>query len=163
MNTVEMRRVKDDDIPVLEKIRMAAFAPIFASFRKILGDSLYDIVQAHEDNAQSEFLVFLSASELPWELYVAEIAGETVGFVALKLDRERLVGEIGLNAVHPDQAGRGIATAMYRFALSRMKAAGMSAATVSTGADENHAPARRAYQKVGFEKRIPIVWMCREL
>lgn len=35
------------------------------------------------------------------------------------------VGEIGLDAVNPNQAGLGTSTAMYRFALSRMKETGM--------------------------------------
>jgi hypothetical protein len=39
----------------------------------------------------------------------------------------------------------------------------MLAATVATGGDASHAPARRAYQKAGFEAQIPSVWMCRRL
>lgn len=52
---------------------------------------------------------------------------------------------------------------MYRFALDRMKAAGMRVATVSTGGDPSHAPARQAYRKAGFLAEIPSVWMCRAL
>jgi hypothetical protein len=52
---------------------------------------------------------------------------------------------------------------MYAFALSRMREVGMRAATVSTGADASHAPARRAYEKAGFAAHIPSVWMCRPL
>ena len=42
-------------------------------------------------------------------------------------------------------------------------AAGMRAATVSTGGDDSHAAARRAYEKAGFSARIPSVWLCRTL
>ena len=31
---------------------------------------------------------------------------------AIRLDQERRVGEVGLNAVHPDQAGQGIGTGL---------------------------------------------------
>jgi hypothetical protein len=39
----------------------------------------------------------------------------------------------------------------------------MQAATVSTGGDPSHAPARRAYEKAGFSAQIPSVWFCRTL
>ena len=99
----------------------------------------------------------------PWEVYVAEVAGEVVGFVSVQLNRDTGVGEIGLNAVDPAHAGRGVGTEMYDFAVTRMKEAGMTVATVGTGGDPSHAPARRAYQKAGFGVEIPSVWMYRKL
>lgn len=155
-----MRPAKANDLPDLQAIREAAFAPVFASFRTMLGDALYEIVQAREDQAQPELLASLLDPDSSWEVHIAEVAG---AIVAIQLDRGTRVGEIGLNAVHPDQAGRGIGTAMYEFALSRMKEAGMQAATVATGADASHAPARQAYRKAGFDAQIPSVWMCRRL
>jgi ribosomal protein S18 acetylase RimI-like enzyme len=94
---------------------------------------------------------------------VAESGDEVVGFVAIRVDRETHVGEIGLNAVDPAHAGKGIGTAMYELAVARMKEAGMKVATVATGGDPSHAPARRAYRKAGFDVDIPSVWMCRKL
>lgn len=158
-----IRLARVDDLPVLQEIRQAAFAPIFASFRTMLGDALYEMVQAREEAAQSELLTSLLAPASPWEVHVAEVAGAVVGFVAIQMNQETQVGEIGLNAVHPNHAGQGVGTAMYEFALSRMREADMRAATVATGADESHAPARRAYQKAGFAAQIPSVWMCRRL
>jgi ribosomal protein S18 acetylase RimI-like enzyme len=160
---VMMRPVRADDPPHLERVRQAAFAPVFASFRAILGDDLYDLAQAREDAAQGTLLVALLTPESGWEVYVAEVAGTVVGFVALQLNHETHVGEIGLNAVHPDHAGKGVGTAMYNFAVARMKAAGMRVATVATGGDPSHAPARRAYEKAGFTVHIPSVWLCRKL
>ena len=144
-------------------VRQAAFAPVFASFRSILGDDIYALAQAREDEAQGELLVSLLAPESGWEVYAAEMAGTVVGFVAIQLNHETHVGEIGLNAVHPDHAGKGIGTAMYDFAIARMKEAGMRVATVATGGDPSHAPARRAYEKAGFTVHIPSVWLCRKL
>jgi ribosomal protein S18 acetylase RimI-like enzyme len=160
---VVMRPVRADDQPHLESVRRAAFAPVFASFRSILGDDIYELAQAREDERQGELLVALLVPESAWEVYAAEIAGTVVGFVAIQLNQETHVGEIGLNAVHPDHAGQGVGTAMYNFALARMKEAGMRVATVATGGDPSHAPARRAYEKAGFTVHIPSVWLCRKL
>ena len=60
------------------------------------------------------------------------------------------MGEIYMVAVDPDHQRRGIAMALIEFALDRMKDAGMTVAMVETGGDPGHAPARAAYEKMGF-------------
>jgi GNAT superfamily N-acetyltransferase len=54
-------------------------------------------------------------------------------------------------AVDPEFQGRGIGGALVEFAVAWMKEAGMSIAMIETGADPGHAPARRTYEKAGFE------------
>lgn len=158
-----MRPVRPDDQPILEDIRKAAFAPVFESFRSILGEEIYALAQAREDEGQSAYLESLFASSSGWDVYVAELDDAVVGFVSIQVKQETRIGEIGLNAVHPDYAGKGIGTRMYEFAIAKMKEADMQVATVSTGGDPSHAPARRAYEKAGFTAQIPSVWMCRKI
>ncbi len=160
---LRFRLAQPDDVARLEAIRRAAFAPVFASFRSLLGVDVYDLAQRRGDEAQEGMLASLFAPESGWELYVVQSAGVVVGFMAVQLDHTTAVGEIGLNAVDPAHAGAGIGTAMYEFAIARMKEAGMKVATVATGGDPSHAPARRAYRKAGFDREIPSVWMCRKL
>jgi GNAT superfamily N-acetyltransferase len=160
---VLIRSANDSDAAHLEHVRRAAFAPVFASFRAILGEDISQVTQARDDQAQAEYLASLLIPDSGWELYVAEHAGLVVGFVSVQLNRETSIGEIGLNAVHPDWAGAGIGTAMYDAVLERMREAGMRVATVSTGGDSSHAPARRAYQKAGFNVGIPSIWLCQRL
>ena len=162
VSKLEIRRAKADDHPRMDEIREAAFAPIFASFRSLLGDEIYQLAQARGDNAQGDLLASMFAGS-EWELYAAEHDGELVGFMAIKFDHETKVGEIGLNAVDPRHARQGFGTTMYEFANARMKDMGMKVATVSTGGDPSHAAARRAYQKAGFDVFIPSVWMCCKL
>ena len=118
---------------------------------------------ARDDAAQGDLLSSMLIPESIWEVYVAVLGDEPVGFAAVRLSPETCVGELGLNAVAPSHAGRGIGSALYEFALERMKEAGMKVATVGTGGDPSHAPARSAYRKVGFSVGIPSVWMCRKL
>ena len=77
-----MRPVKADDIPRLQEILQAAFAPVFASFRSILGDEIYELAQAREDEGQGALLFSLLEPESGWEVHVAELAGTVVGFVS---------------------------------------------------------------------------------
>jgi GNAT superfamily N-acetyltransferase len=90
---------------------------------------------------------------------VAIVHGGIVGFVSFSLNEATRTGEIGLNAVHPDHAGQGIGTAMYEFVMERMKRSGMAVATVGTGGDPGHLPARRAYEKAGFGPAVPSLYL----
>ena len=147
----------------LQVVRKAAFAPVFASFRSILGKEISDVTQARDDEEQAAYLTTLCEQESPWNLYVAELRSSIVGFVSVRIDQATSTGEIGLNAVHPSHSGRGIGTAMYEFAKGRMRESGIKVATVSTGGDPSHAPARPAYEKAGFRVGIPSVWLCCQL
>jgi GNAT superfamily N-acetyltransferase len=159
----EFRLARPEDQDALQVIRRAAFASVFASFRSLLGDEIYDLAQRRGDEAQEDLLTSLMTPSVNKALYVVHLGDAIVGFVAVLFDHETHVGEIGLNAVDPAYAGQGIGTEMYQFALTLMKQAGMKVATASTGGDPSHAPARRAYQKAGFDAVIPSVWMCRKI
>lgn len=163
MRAIDFLPARPEDAPCLQAIRRAAFAPVFASFRAILGEEIYELAQRRDDEAQDGLLSSLLAPDSGWTVYAARSGDEVVGFVAVRLDRVTHVGEIGLNAVAPAHAGKGVGTAMYEFAAAHMKQAGMKVATVGTGGDPSHAPARRAYVKAGFDIEIPSVWMYRKL
>ena len=63
MNTVSskviIRAANAADATRLEEVRRVAFAPVFASFRSILGDDIYNLAQAREDEAQAGYLASL--------------------------------------------------------------------------------------------------------
>ena len=160
---INIRDSKESDLPVLEDIRQKAFTPIFDSFRSILGDQIYSLAQEPEDNLQSKLLNDMFLPESLWRIFVAELSGEIVGFVSIRMNIDSKVGEIGLNAVNPDHSGQGIGTEMFNFATNKMRLGGMQVATVATGGDRSHEPARRAYEKSGFNVQIPSVWMCQKL
>ena len=163
MPEYEFRLARPEDLARLQAIRRAAFAPVFESFRSLLGDEIYDLAQRRGDEAQEGLLASLMTPDSNKALYVVHLGDLIVGFVGVLFDHETHVGEIGLNAVDPAHAGQGIGTEMYEFALTLMKQAGMKVATASTGGDPSHAPARRAYQKAGFDAVISSVWMCRKV
>ena len=161
--SAEIRPYRAADLDSLQKIRALAFEPVFRSFRDMLGLPIADVALSTAETEQAGLLEDLCKPDTPQKVYVAELDGELIGFVSLSLDEKQKVGEIGLNAVRPDRAGRGVGTQLYEFALEEMKAAGMKVATVGTGGDPSHAPARRAYEKAGFGPSIPSLWMYRAL
>lgn len=161
--TPTIRPFETSDRARLHEIREAAFEPVFASFRNLIGETIAGVALASAEREQADLLDRLCETESPDQVVVAEADGEIVGFCAMSLDCGAGLGEIGLNAVHPDHQGEGIGTLMYEHVLARMREAGMEAATVGTGGDASHAPARRAYEKAGFGPAIPSVYLYRSL
>ncbi len=162
-SSIHLALAKKEDHEHLEVIRQLAFKPIFESFKSILGPNLYSIAQEKEDNNQAEILSSMFEPGSPWTIYSFFEGELLIGFVTIKIDNETKLGEIGLNAVHPDHSGRGLGTKMYELAVQKLKEAGMLAAQVATGGDPSHLAARRAYEKAGFDRQIPSVWFCREI
>jgi GNAT superfamily N-acetyltransferase len=159
----DIRPFQPADLPAMQELRRLAFKPVFQSFRDIVGEEIGETAFADADAEQSRLLETLCGTGSGHQVFVVTIGGEVVGFVTYSLDEKKQVGEIGLNAMHPEHAGQGLGAAMYTFALERMKSAGMKVATVGTGGDPSHAPARRAYAKVGFGPAIPSVSLYRLL
>jgi GNAT superfamily N-acetyltransferase len=163
MTELLIRAFEGGDLAALQAIRQAAFAPVFGSFRALLGETIAGVALAGAEAEQAALLDRLCASDSDQQVAVALVDDGPVGFVAYGIDPTSRVGEIGLNAVHPDHAGRGIGSALYRHALAGMRALGATLATVGTGGDASHAAARRAYAKVGFGPAIPSLTLYREL
>lgn len=158
-----IRPFEPRDLPALQDIRRRAFEPVFESFREIVGGDIAAIAFAHADAEQAKLLDDICMAGSGHHVHVVTLGDEVVGFVSFTVDPERRMGEIGLNAVHPDHAGRGVGTWMYEQVVRRMKALGMVLATVGTGGDPSHAAARRAYEKAGFGAAIPSVHLYRLL
>jgi GNAT superfamily N-acetyltransferase len=160
---VYIRPFQAADLEKIQRIRALAFEPVFRSFRDIVGETVSALAFARADAEQAELLASVCDAKSQQRVYVALIDSDIVGFVSFTLNAEKRIGEIGLNAVHPDHAGRGIGTELYRFAIDQMRRSGMLLATVGVGGDASHSPARRAYQKAGFGPSLPSVWMYRAL
>jgi ribosomal protein S18 acetylase RimI-like enzyme len=158
-----IRAYAHHDLASLHAIRAAAFAPVFASFRSIVGPEIAALGLTTAEQEQADLLDAIVRPDSGHAVAVADVSGAPAGFVSWKPNIAPGIGEITLNAVHPDHGGNGIGAALYRHALAALKAAGMQLATVGTGGDPSHAPARRAYEKVGFNVHIPSIYMYRRL
>lgn len=82
---------------------------------------------------------------------LAEVDGQAVGFAVYELDDTTRIGNVSDNAVLPEYRNRGIGAQLLAHVLNLMKEAGMELAQVSTGLEDAYAPARRMYERQGFE------------
>ena len=82
---------------------------------------------------------------------VAEVDGKSVGFATFHINEKTRIGTVGNNAVLPAYRSRGIGGLLHARVLALIEAAGMEFAQVSTGLDKGYIPARRMYERQGFE------------
>ena len=131
-------------------LSLRAWAPVFESLEQVLGSEIFGRMHPDWREDQRRAVEDVRAAK-KGRVWVAELDGTAVGFVAIELHHpERSMGEISMLAVDPDHQGGGIGTALTEFALDRLEAAGMKVAMVETGGDPGHAAARRTYEKVGY-------------
>ena len=150
------RPVRPEDIDVICDIAVRAWEPIYVSYRRMLGDEIFDALHTGWQERKAE-QVRRAAIDRPDCVYVTEENGEIVAFTTFGLDHETRMGQIGNNAVDPDCQSRGVGSFQHEQVLEIMRERGMRFAKVGTGLDESHAPARRSYEKVGFDRSTPDV------
>ncbi len=161
MNLV-IRPVSSDDIETLAQLAVAAWEPVFASFRNVLGAEIYPLLYPDWRSQQRHRVEEVCADDYAMTVLVAEVDGTITGFIAYEVDLEERTGEVDLLAVHPDYQNRGIGTALNTYVLERMKERGVRLAVVATGGDPGHAPARRSYEKAGYTG-LPLVRYYKDL
>ena len=142
------------------RIAVEAWGTIHESYSERIGEEMHDAIFSDWERAKTDSVKY---GLMSGRGFVALVDGKVAGFISYKVDECKKLGEILANAVSGKFRGLGIGSRMYEFVLSEMRKEGMKYATVSTGLDDGHAPARRAYEKMGFEKNLPSVKYFMEL
>ncbi|MBN1812308.1 MAG: GNAT family N-acetyltransferase [Anaerolineae bacterium] len=157
-----IRPVGENDVDALVRLSLLAWAPVFSSFEQILGPEIYAIIYPDWKKSQREGIEGVCRDGEKTAVWVAEVDGIAVGFVAYELHLKDQSGEVQLLAVHPEYQNLGIGTELNDWALEKMKESGMKLAVVGTGGDPSHAPARRSYEKAGYTG-LPLVRYYKDL
>jgi ribosomal protein S18 acetylase RimI-like enzyme len=155
-----LREAQPEDLPAIDALTVEGYAAIQESYVSMIGEETYDAVR-HRPELTWEERKCAQNRELfaahPEQVWVLERDGDVFGYVTFWLRAEQSYGHLDNNAVRPDQAGRGWATFMYRHVLEHFRQLGLRFAHVDTGLDDAHVPARRAYESVGFDRKVPVV------
>jgi ribosomal protein S18 acetylase RimI-like enzyme len=155
----QIRPAREDDTDRIVELSLAAWAPVFESFRTLMGEALYHRVHPDWEADQAAAVRDALDRHTTW---VATVASRVCGFVNVSFDDDARSAEIYMIAVDPSAQQSGIGSRLTDHALDEMRDRGIDLAIVATGGDPGHAPARRTYEKAGFTG-VPQVWYARLL
>jgi len=155
-----LRFASKEDFPSIDAITVTCYQAIHDSWIEMHGKELYYHLNDPDEDwkvrkTKQNHNLFAEHPEWVWSLVHKD---DVVGFVTFRLEPERRYGVIENNGVMPEFAGKGLGKFMYRNALQYFRQQGLKYAFVETGLDEPHIPARKAYEGVGFDKKIPQIW-----
>jgi ribosomal protein S18 acetylase RimI-like enzyme len=157
MSVDEIRAASESDTQRIVELSLAAWAPVFDSFRSLMGETLYQRVHPDWEADQATSVRDALARHTTW---VAVTAGRVCGFVNVNFDDAARAAEIYMIAVDPSAQRSGIGSRLTEYAIAEMRDRDIDLAIVATGGDPGHAPARRTYEKAGFTG-VPQVWYTR--
>ena len=149
-DAIEIGLFEESDLDTIVEFSIRAWDPVFASLREVLGDPIFVRLKPDWKAIQAEE-VRASCTSDERDAFVAVVECRPVGFVTVALNAfNEGMGVIEIIGVDPDFQRRGIASQLTRHALDHMRQCGMDIAAVGTGGDPGHAPARAAYEALGF-------------
>ena len=160
MNDPIIRPATAEDTEVLVAIALHEWAAIYEGFRMQMGDELFSIFYPDPRADKAEQIRRNVASGT---CYVTECDGRIAGFIHYMYDEARRIGTVGNNAVSHEFRGRGIGPRQYAFIFDLLRERGAVGVRVTTGLDEGHAPARRAYEKAGFSANTQAITYFKKL
>jgi len=157
-----IRLFRDADLDAIIQLSLAAWEPVFESFVQVLGYNIYKLIWPDWRVSQINVVKSVFEDREKFITLVAEVDGAVAGFLTYTLKHEEKQGDVYLLAVHPDYQNRGVGVALNNVALDRFRESGMKLASVETGGDPGHAPARRSYEKAGYTL-LPIARYFKDL
>ncbi|MBO5792048.1 MAG: GNAT family N-acetyltransferase [Lentisphaeria bacterium] len=149
---MNMRPYCEDDLLKVMEIANIAWRPIRKMSRAALGDSIADILNPDGDDVSKGFQVKGQIESGAYGIAVCEHEGELVGFITYAING--IWGEICNNGALTSTGLKGIGQTMYKYVMEEFRKAGVKVVKVTTGLDDAHAPARRAYERAGFSRHL---------
>ena len=160
--TFHIEPFQADQVDEILAISQRAWTPVFALLQEHVQRYIYDAFYPKGWWQRQQADIQDMIAEGKTSVWIARSEEKTVGYIGIRIHPEDMMGEIYIIAVDPDHQGRGAASMLMRFAFDEIKRAGMKMVMVETGGDPGHAPARRAYEAIGFE-RWPVARYFKQL
>jgi ribosomal protein S18 acetylase RimI-like enzyme len=158
-----IRPLTESDVDAVVAFSLDAWTPVFAGLEAVMGSRAYGLVYPDWRTAQTAAVAGVCRSG-DVEVWVADVGGTPVGFVAVRWTEEGAtpVGEVEMIAVAPRHQRAGIASRLLERAVAEVADRDVPLVVIGTGGDPGHAPARALYERHGFTG-LPLVSYYRAL
>lgn len=156
--SIIIEHAKKTDIDACKEIFLSVWDGIHGVYTDLIGEELHDVFFNNwKDGVDNNFVApFVAAMDVN-RAFVAKDGDKVAGFAYYRIIEEHKIANIGYNAVGLEYKKKGIGSMLYQSMIDSMKAEGIQYVSVSTGLDDAHAPARKAYERAGFQKSLPSV------
>jgi len=153
---IEIRRPAEEDVEKIAKISVEAWQPIWAAYRRILGELFGLLGNVENGKYNSTIHLMKNPDAFGYGVYCG---GELAGFCGWSISRgpKGNYGIVSLNGISDAFRGRGLGSIMQKFIAQDMLKHDILYAKVQTGLDDGHAPARKMYERAGFCRGLPSV------
>lgn len=128
-----------------------AWSPVFAETKEEVPGFVYDNFYPDGWDVRQKADVTALLEGEPGTIWLAMADGVLAGYVGIRFHPEDHMGEVCITAVAQRHRRQGVGRRLLEFAEQHIRAGGMKMIMVETVGDSGHAPARRAYEKFGFE------------
>ncbi len=148
---IDIRPATVNDHEAILALTLRAWEPVYASVNGVLGPDLAQLLHGTDWREHQTMEVREALGSPTMHLWVSEADGAVTGFVGARVvDPRRLIGEVYILGVDPAAQRQGIGAALTEHAAQWLRDEGMRVATISTGGDPAHAPARALYDALGY-------------
>ena len=89
--SLRTRAFQEADLGAILNIAVAAWQPVFASTREIVGSELFDLIYADPDAEKRARVTLACDVDDPRVVWIAELGGEIAGFIIIHLYPDSLV------------------------------------------------------------------------
>ena len=149
-SSVKIAPCKPEHYADCARIAVQVWEGIHDAYIAYQGKELHDAFSANWRASKEREII----EQQSWPgAFVALMDGKVAGFCGYRIVNGNL-GVLGFNGVDPQYRGNGIAKYLYEACFAHMRQQGLICTRVYTGMDNGHAPARRAYEKAGYDKRV---------
>jgi len=146
---MHIRTFHEHDLAAVTDLTIATFQAFYEeSFRPLVGEVIFANQHGHwRDDYRREVAEMHRPANHKY-VWVADADGEIAAYVAFTVDVAQRTGEITHVAVSAAHRRLHLGTALCRHAFGEMRALGAEVATIGTGGDPFHAPARALYESL---------------
>ena len=156
--SIIIEHAKKTDVEACKEIFLSVWEGIHGAYTDLIGEELHDVFFGEwKGNVDHSFVEPFVAAMDGNHAFVARDGDKVAGFAYYRITEEHKTANIGYNAVGLNYKKKGIGSMLYQSMIASMKAEGIQYVSVSTGLDDAHAPARKAYERAGFQKCLPSV------
>ncbi len=152
-----------NEFPECTRIAVSAWQMGYTEYEEILGTELFKKIFPEWEKAKANAMEPYFKNDKSKRAFTVNIDDKIAGFITCELDQNRKIGTICNNAIDPEFQGKGLGSMMYDFILELFRKEGMTAAAVATMDEDAYLPARKAYEKAGFNKKLKRLTYYREL